>query len=307
MLQLKVLRKISINLRLPEAIDKAKALSAEQKDERGMIVIEAAISFTIFITVCLAIVYFINIYTVHNRIQFAINSAAKEIASCTYICEALGVRAGMQKVQSDGSIYMENIDNTTDQVIDSLNKIQALYSNGTKATENLSNFELNADSISSIQSSLSTLKEDAAATASSIKASASSLKDLFSDSNGLIAGIIYMMEDSVSYTLRNIVGAAAAEGLTEHYLRQEGQSADSYLKAYGIQDGYDGLDFSGSTLLCDKNTNMRVIDIIVEYDIDLSFVRLVIPNAKVHMVQRVSVAAWVGGDDKRVREYILVK
>ena len=49
------------------------------ENESGMMVVEAALSFVVFIMVCLAIVFLINIFTVHNRIQFAINSAAKEL------------------------------------------------------------------------------------------------------------------------------------------------------------------------------------------------------------------------------------
>lgn len=266
--------------------------------ESGMMVVEAVFSFTIFIMVCLAVVYLINIFTVHNKIQFAINSAAKQIASCTYLCDALGLRPAMLKIQADGSPYMENIDNTTSQVADSLNKIQSLYNDGKTAIGNVADFSLSADSIKEVQSSLSTLKGDVEAAGSSIQASASSLQNLFSDPNGLIAGVIYMAADGASYAARNMIGSAAASGLTKQYLKQGAMSADSYLKSYGIKDGYEGLDFSRSTMLCDKN--MRVMDIVVEYDIDLGFIKLIVPEASVHMVQRVSVAAWVGGDDNRV-------
>ncbi len=114
-----------------------------------------------------------------------------------------------------------------------------------------------------------------------------------------------MAVDGATYTLKSIAGSAIAAGLTKHYLKQGEKSADDYLKAYHIKDGYSGLDFSGSTLLCDTDdTNMRIVDIVVEYDIDLQFLKLVLPKASLHMVQRVSVAAWVGGDDKKVEEFL---
>ena len=36
------------------------------QDENGMIVVEAVISFMVFIMVCIAVVSLINIFTVHN-------------------------------------------------------------------------------------------------------------------------------------------------------------------------------------------------------------------------------------------------
>lgn len=285
-------------MRDTDEMRRKKSFWKSMKNESGMMVVEAALSFVVFIMVCLAIVFLINIFTVHNRIQFAINSAAKEIASCTYLTEVLGLREAMKTVASDGKPYMDKIDDTTDQVVDSLNQIQNLYSDGQTVVENASSLELNQDSISSMKSSLSKFKDDASVTVSSVKASISSTKDLFSDSNGLIAGIIYMTADKVTDTVRRIIGSAMATGLTKHYLKQGEKSADDYLKSYHIKDGYDGLDFSGSSLLCDEK--MRVVDIVVEYDIDLEFLKFVLPDASLHMVQRVSVAAWVGGDDQEV-------
>ncbi len=272
------------------------------QDENGMIVVEAVISFMVFIMVCISVVSLINIFTVHNKIQFAIHAAASQIAGCTYICEALGLRSALLGIQEDGAPYMENIDNTTDQVVDSLNKIQSLYTDGTNTLQNISNLELNSNSITVLQENLGSLQNSADITISSIQASASSVRELFSDSNGVIAGLIYMAADGASYAVRKVIGAAAAAGLTQHYLAQKNKSADDYLKSYGIKEGYHGLDFSGSTFLCDQN--MRVIDIVVEYDIDLGFVQLIIPEARLHVVQRVSVAAWVGGDDRRVSKFL---
>ena len=53
--------------------------------ESGMMVVEAVIGFTTFLIVCLTIIFLINIFMLHNRIQFAINSAAHEIAAYSYI------------------------------------------------------------------------------------------------------------------------------------------------------------------------------------------------------------------------------
>ena len=275
-----------------------KKRNNELHSEDGMIVVEAVISFSIFVIVTLVIVYLINIFAVHNRVQFAINSAAHEIASYSYLYQALGVRGANQQVQADGDPYASKVDNTVTQVADSMNKIQGLYSDFGSTVSAVQNVELNSSSITNAYEQCKQLKTSAGATVESVKKSAADLKSLFSDGNGLMAGIIYLAASEVDYAVKNVIGAAAATGLTQKYLKGDGQNADEYLKGYGVTDGYDGLDFSGSTIFCDSD--MRVIDIVVEYDIDLGFAKILIPEAKLHMIQRVSVPAWLDGDGQTV-------
>ena len=59
--------------------DKNRKTSSDS--ENGMIVVEAVITLTIFIMTVALIVYLVTIFTVHNKIQFALNSAAHEVAT----------------------------------------------------------------------------------------------------------------------------------------------------------------------------------------------------------------------------------
>ena len=43
-----------------------------------------------------------------------------------------------------------------------------------------------------------------------------------------------------------------------------------------------------------------MIDIIVQYDVDMGFLRFVVPK-DVHVVQRVTVAGWLDGDGTKVQ------
>ena len=48
-------------------------------------------------------------------------------------------------------------------------------------------------------------------------------------------------------------------------------------------------------MYCDKDKKM--IDFVVQYDIDMSFIRFVMPK-DIHVVQRVTVPAWLDGDGR---------
>jgi hypothetical protein len=269
------------------------------RDESGMMVVECTISFTIFLMIVIAIIYLINIFTVHNKIQFAINSAANELSSYSYLYQALGVRGAEQTVDADGKTYTSKIDDTQAQVIDTLTQIETTFSDGKELADGVSNPELSEDYISNIEDSLKKVSDDIDATKESAGRSKDKITDLVSDKDSLLAGIIYMGMSAADYGIHDVAGTLMAELLTRKYLG--GSEADAYLKSYGIEDGYAGLDFSGSSVFNDSDgTDKRIIDFVVQYDIDMDFIGFVMPEKKIHVVQRVSVAAWLDGDGGKI-------
>lgn len=244
--------------------------------ESGMMVIEALFSFTIFIMAVAAIIYLITIYTLHNRIQFAINSTAHELASYSYVYQVLGIRSADKTLESDGASYVKELDDTASQLVDTWNKIEGLQG-GDVQLETMQN------------------------AADSAEKSVSQVKELLSNPKDVLTGVIYMAADVAAVSAKSTFATWAAEGMTEKYLSVGEDSADAYLKSMGVKDGYEGLDFSGSTMFCD--TNKKLIDIVVEYDVDLTFVQLIVPDATLHMVQRVTVTGWLDGDGRTLSQY----
>lgn len=259
------------------------------KEESGMIVVEAVLSFTIFIVVVSAIVYLITIFTLHNKIQFAINSAAHELASYTYLYQAVGLRDADKGIAADGEKYVGAIDDTANQIADTLNQIEKLKGDITDISE---------FNPSQIQETLNDLE----AAGSSGSESVNKVVNLVSNPNDLMVGVIYMAVDAATTAAKRAFAGAAATIASKKYLTQGDSDADTYLRNMGVKDGYAGLDFSNSTMFCDDDR--KLIDIVVEYDVDLGFAKMLIPKGKLHMVQRVTIPAWLGGDEeKSISEY----
>lgn len=259
-------------------------MGKQKENESGMMVVEAVLSFTVFIMVVSAIVYLITIFTLHNKVQFAINSAAHELASYTYLYQATGLRDADQKIKDDGEKYVGAIDDAANQIADTLNKIETLQSDA----QNIQPLDP-----SQIQKTLGDLQ----AAGVSAKESVNKIAGLVSNPNDLMVGVIYMAFDAVNVGAKSLFANAAATIAVKKYLVQGNKDADAYLRAMGVKDGYAGLDFSKSSMFCDADH--KLIDIVVEYDVDLSFVKLLIPSAELHMVQRVTIPGWLGGDEKK--------
>ena len=257
-----------------------------------MMVVEAVITLTVFLMVVIAIIYLINVFIVHNKIQFAMNTVAHELASYSYLYQALGIRGAEQQIASDGASYTAPIDDTATQVVDTLNKIQTLTGDISGTAESVKQLEVSQESITNAYNSAKQTYEDGKATVESTKKSVQQVTDLFSDPQSLLVGVIYMGASGASYAVKSVGAQAAASVLTKQHL---GSDADAVLRAYGVKDGTAGLDFSGSTMYCDKDKKM--IDFVVQYDIDMSFIGFVVPK-DIHVVQRVTVPAWLDGDGR---------
>ena len=262
------------------------------KNRSGMVTIEVVISFTVFLVVVAGVIYFTNIFIVHNKVQFAINSAAHEIAAYTYLYEALGARDAEKTMEKDMGEYAENVDDTVTQVTDTMNKISGLYDTSGTAIKDAKTVTLDAEYIAKMEQNANAVKEAGGAAYDSGKMSAEKIQGLFEDPSGTVVGIIYMAVNGGSYYVKSLGAKLAAQALTEKYLRQGSSSGDQFLKGFGVKDGYKGLDFSGSTMFCDDD--YRMIDIVVEYDIHVGFLGLIMSDPNIHMIQRVSVSAWVG-------------
>lgn len=259
-----------------------------------MMVVEAVLSFTVFLMVVTAIVFLINIFTIHNKVQFAINSAAHEISAYSYLYQALGIRSAEQMIEADGRKDAGAIKNTVADVVESLNQIQNLGRETGELTGDLQELALSAESLNKIGEQVEQITSDAEKTAESVEKTVKDVKELLGDEDSLMVGMIYIGLSGVSYGVKDILADMVVELMTKRYLESGDKTLDAYLESYGIKGGYQGLDFSGSTMFCDEN--MSMIDIVVEYDIDLGFIKFVMPKDTLHVVQRVSVPAWLDGD-----------
>ena len=246
--------------------------------EKGMMVVETTISFTIFIMVVFCIVYLIDIFTIHNKIQFAINGAAREIASYSYLYSASHLQDAENTIHADGASYTQPINTTVNNVVDCYNNIVSLYQQMNEGTVTMESVQESGESV---------------------ERSISDVTGLLRNPKDTLIGGLYISADYGEYSLKQTIGSGAAELLTKKYLEtQTATSATLLLKSYGIKDE---LDFSDSSIL--YGDNGQLIDIVVAYDINMEIVQLLIPSAKVHVIQRVTIPAWVDGDGITLNDY----
>ncbi len=263
-----------------------KTVKRTEDREAGMLTVEAVLSLVPFILVILGITSFINIFAVHNRIQYALYQMGSELSGYTYLYQALGLRAADLKLKSDADADTEKVDGAIADIGDFMDQITSLDS-----SLRPENGRLDPDEV----------VNQAEATWNAGTKAASSSRELLSNPKDLIRGFVYLgieyAEDKAkSLLLDTISGGMMEVYLDESFARYGSRTADEYLKSYGVKDGMEGLDFSSSEFLSDDLYQYRMIDITVEYDLEIYFFKLFFKDPTVHVVQRVMVPAWLDGD-----------
>lgn len=237
----------------------------KKMNEKGSLTVEATIVLPVFMIAVFLVINVMNILMLHNRIQFAINASAHELASYSYVYSVTGIKSAVETMESAGDPYTSKIDETSNNILECLDAIQNLNS-----VEDIGN-----------------VKESG-------QKSVESVKDLLSDPKGTLIGAGYIAAEKVIYEAQSAVGKTVIQGLTKKYIKQGTQSEDEYLTKHGVDEGYKGLNFSGTTIYND--THHKMVDVVVQYDINLLSFKAVIDTPKLHVVQRVTVPAWLDGD-----------
>ncbi len=232
------------------------------KKQEGMMTVEAVLSLVPFIIVVLGIISFINIFVLHNRIQYALYQMGSELSGYTYFYQALGVRSADLALKEDIDTNTQKLDETVSQLESFINQIKNLES---------------ADGKELIDTS----------------------RELLSDPKAILRGFIYLGIENVEGAAKSFLIECISNGLMQVYLdssfsEKMAMNADQYLKYFGVRDGMKGLDFGKSELFQDDE--YRMIDIVVEYDVEVYILKLFVKDPTIHVVQRCAMPAWLDGD-----------
>ena len=265
-------------------------MELKKKREEGMITVEAVLSLVPFIIVILGIISFTNIFAVHNKIQYAIYQMGSELSCYTYFYQALGIRSADLELKAYNDANTEKLDSAIDDLENFITQIGSLESSAKQAQNS---------SLQDAGSNLENLLEEGEKTYEQGKKLVGTARDLISDPKALLRGFISLGIEKVegsakTFLLEVISGGLMNVYLDESFLGYRPRSADQYLRYYGVRDGLDGLDFGESELFNDSQ--YRLIDIVVEYDIEVYLFKLFLKDPTIHVVQRCSIPAWLDGD-----------
>jgi len=265
----------------------------KRNSESGMMTVEAVLSMVPYILVIMGIISLINIFMIHNKIQYAMYQVSSELSAYTYIYQALSIRDADKALQDDANKETTEIDDAIEKTTTLLNDLSDMSS-----TVDTTKSHLESADFESVKADWETLQSEAGETKEDAKNAVDSIKTLFSDPMDLMRNLIYFGIERATPWLKTQILGAFAHLMMPKYLEKNvngnTMDANNYLLAAGVKGGMDGLDFSNGQLFSDSEH--RMIDMVVEYDVSLFFFKVFFKDPTVHVVQRCAVPAWLDGD-----------
>lgn len=236
-----------------------------RKDKSGSIVVEASVSLVIFIAAIVSIISLINVFIVHNRIQFALNSAANQIASYSYLYEMSPVGEAVETLHIDGDPYIEKYDT----VKGAIQALKAIFdsSDSMSAEDWVNNGQ-------AVLTGAETFADDPYATAI----------------GGLYEGVI-----NGEQIIENSVAGGLGYLLTRQYIAPSSMNADEYLENHYVTGGYGGLNFTKSEF--NHDTGLIVLD--VTYDVEIPLINFFLDDYTLTIHQRACAKGWMDGDGNK--------
>lgn len=263
----------------------------KNNSENGLITVEAVLSLVPFILVIMGIISFINVFVIHNKIQYAMYQISSELSAYTYVYEALSIRAADKAVQEDADRETTEIDDTIEKTTNFINELSDVSDVATGTQKHLSEGDF-----SKLEEDWNKFLAEAEAAKNAGGETVESVKVLVSDPMDLMRNLVYFGIEHANAWIKSLLLGAMAENMMPKYLVMDGkrETANAYLLSAGVHKGMDGLDFSEGQLFSDKEH--RMIDMVVEYDVSIFLFRLFMKEPKIHVVQRCAVPAWLDGD-----------
>lgn len=202
----------------------------KQERNRGMLTVEATISYTIFMMVVLTLLYIMRIVYAYALVQHAVSQTAKELSMYTYLYQVSGANSLVGQLQS-----------------------------GVQAGE--AQFNADAQSVVNIYNTLTDGWDDG-----DIDTIEGEWDNITKDPKQILKNVGSAIVGNASRDVVNASFSKIARGMMAGYIAadSDGAGADQKLTDLQVIGGLNGLDFSSSSFFEDGKT----IDIVVCYTLD---------------------------------------
>ncbi|NLM26603.1 MAG: hypothetical protein GX211_00290 [Clostridiaceae bacterium] len=258
-------------------INTVKALKAS----RGSATVEAAVILPVIIIVFISILSIIRIAGTYDRVQYALNQVAADLSQYSYLYTVLGLQEGHDEI-------IDDIENAKNEFFKQQNVINTFYGTIQSITGDISftgqENDINAliglvDNIQNIGNSYDDLSAQ--------------IEKVLTDPMGELRIIALALSDKLFSGSKTELFSIVSKSIMKEKLSNSLSITVSDLeKNLGIKGGINGLDFSRSSFLDDKQT----IDLVVEYTVKPVTGFAIVPEVRLR--NRSCVLAWTSGSDR---------
>ncbi|MDR2670872.1 MAG: hypothetical protein LBC26_04035 [Oscillospiraceae bacterium] len=272
--------------------------------ERGSITVEASLSMVFFTSVMIILLSIINICRVQSAINHALNISALEMSQYSYFYEVTGLYSLDRNMHGAGEPAGETVTGMIQNADTSIAGVESIYNligSSGKALEGTETPTDVLDTYKTLKGNYENAKTNVYNISDSIKALGDQVDGIVSNPMDFVKSLAAMgVSGGMDEAKSHLIAAPLARALVaQHigngrYADDHKTDADRYLKAMGIKEGLDGLNFNMSTLFS-KDAPLDV-NLVVAYELEVISLPFVGP-IKIQFAQSASTRGWLGGDE----------
>jgi len=249
------------------------------KKEKGAVVVEATLVIPMFIFLVITLMWIANMCTAQAKMQIAVNSAAKELSSYSYLYGLTGLNAKRAEWSAKGA----GSEKTSSEAISGVKKIYNGLSETFTSSGNLASGE------AGIGETADSLKDSYDSVSSGIGQGKQAYESIKKDPKGYLIGLAYSVGSDTADKALGTVAGGIGRYFCEKHLVASNLSANAYMKKLGIVNGFSGVKFDESRF-CDRGGE----DIYIVAEYQLAPIRFFNIDIKYNIVQAGETKAWFG-------------
>lgn len=279
------------------------------KKQKGSLTVEAAIVLVIFIFGYAAIISVTSFIRAQMIIQYGISQAAKEISSYCYILSKTGIMDDFGDIHNEAGEFKKSTDNVIDTVVKLYDAVDQGADHITNSVqeipimegiEELENAAWNVNDVQNlggtigeiqtgVQNAADVTQQEYQNMVTAANTMVETGKDYFSNPTGILKGLGSIAKDEgLSAAKSFIIAAPISSALTRKQIELYGRDGNGrdILEKLGVVNGFEGLNFIGSTLFNDGET----ITVQVSYSMKVTYPGF--DMKEFHFTQAASTKAW---------------
>jgi len=283
-------------------------MKSKLNDRKGVLTVEAALVMPVLLCAFFTVIFLIKTVCTYELMQHALDETASGIASAGYIYHISGIRDLHDTVRNDvndrSELFREQIGSVF-ETFDSLKSIGAGMQQGPEQGPEQSSGQGSEQGPeqSSGQDSGQDSEQGPGSLTDSIDAldkAGEDFRNMLDQADAVAADPLDELKSIACYIAAGSLNDAKTQLFTpvvklymkKYLVTNSITDIDQRLKILNIENGFEGLDFSESSFLSDREEN---IDIVVRYKINLILPLSFMPDLEI--VQRSRAKAWLGGND----------
>ena len=266
----------------------------KQNNQRGSATIEAVVAFTGFMLVFFTILGMVNYSRAQMRIAAAVDTAARELSQYAYFYKMSGLQKFDLAVTEETKDDEERINQVLSTVDGLYTAVGGAFDQSAEDATNLANAISEGQlSVDQIQQTLGNIDDNASNIETSMGEVADQIKAIGENPILYMRSLVAIAGEEGMDLAKRAIAACLGEMFVLKHFGDTPEEQDANLKALGVVNGIEGMNFKMSTMFTDDHH--QEIQIVVFYKVKMAqFFDWEI--LEVDLCKQAVCSAWLGGD-----------